>query len=399
MMNSLPTSNTDERHRLFSGDFVLLVLSSMLFFSSMYVYLNYLPEFVISLNGTQADVGLVTGAFVTSSLAVRPFVGTMIDRLGRKPVLLLGNLLFVIVPLLYSLPNHVFGLLLVRLLHGIGFSLFTTAGLTIVTDIASSGRRGEATSFFMSAQIVAIAIAPGLGSLLASERGLPSLIPIAAALGVASLAAAVALNRSHTSDSNTKVQWKLSQLIRIPGIAASGVASATVGLGYATIITFLPVVTSSGVMRNASLFYFVYAVVSLIVRTPAGRLSDRLGRRKVILPTIGLSSMALLLIFFAKGPLWMAIAALLYGVGFGSAYPVVGALAADYSPDTVRGSVMGFYAGSFDVGLLVGSVVGGAVGEYWDAQTIFAAVSSLTLLGLAVFYFMSSDSHIRRKVS
>jgi MFS family permease len=399
MMNSLPTSDTGERHRLFSGNFVLLVLSSMLFFSSMYVYLNYLPEFVISLNGTQADVGLVTGAFVTSSLAVRPFVGTMIDRLGRKPVLLLGNLFFVIVPLLYALPNRVFGLLLVRLVHGIGLSLFTTAGLTIVTDIASSERRGEATSFFMSAQIVAIAIAPGLGSLLASDRGLPSLIPVATALGVISLFAAVTVRRSYTLSSTTNVQRKLSQLIRIPGIAASGVASATVGLGYATIITFLPVVASNGIMRSASLFYFVYAVVSLIVRTPAGRLSDRLGRREVILPTVGLSSMALMLIFFAKGPLWLAIAALLYGVGFGSAYPVVGALAADCSPATMRGSVMGFYAGSFDVGLLVGSVVGGAVGEYWDAQTIFATVSLLTLLGLAAFYFMSNDLHMRRKIS
>lgn len=375
----------------FTKDFLLLVSSSILFFSSMYLILNDLPSYVLSLGGTEADIGLATAAFVISGLSIRPFVGWMIDHWGRKPVLLLGNLIFAVAPLLYVLPGNVFALIVIRMIHGFGLSLFTTAGLTIVTDIVSNARWGEATGFFLSAQLVAISIAPGIGSVLAGGLGLRRVVLYSAVIGLASLILA-SLVKSYYSISH-EIDSPLAYFQKIAnnsGVKSAVVAASTVGLGYSTIITFLPHLVSNNGWNGASLFYFIYAAIAILVRAPAGKISDRIGRYNLIFPTVALTVVALAIISLTQSTIWIVIAAILYGLGFGSAYPIIGALAADFSPNETRGTVMGLYGGGFDIGLLIGTLLGGFVGTAIGIPAIFAIVAVTVAIGLIFFGLMKS---------
>lgn len=370
---------------LLSLNFVSLVISSIFFYSSMYIVLNYLPDFVLSYGGSQADIGLATGALVFSSLLVRLFAGWIIDKWGRKWVIISGCTIFTFAPLLYGFVNSVNGLIAARMMLGIGLSLFTTAGLTVVTDITEKSRWGEATGFFLSAQLVAISLAPGLGSLIAGSKNMLALIPYAASFGLFSLILSVSIK---TARIHVKHQSHIKELNK-HRIVATSTASMAVGLGYATVITFLPIIAKQNGMNSASLFYLIYALIALIVRAPAGRLSDRIGRRLLIFPTVILSSVALLLVSKANTPLEMIIAAVLYGVGFGSAYPIIGAMAVDHTSNDARGIAVGFYQGGFDSGLLLGSVVGGKIGQQFGVSAIFMSVAVFILAGLLLFYFLS----------
>ncbi len=369
----------DSRPVLFTKDLLLLVISSTLFFGSLYLLLNDLPSFVVSLGGGDADIGLATGAFALTGMLTRPLVGWLLDHIGRKPVLVAGNVVFAISPLLYALPRTVPGLIAVRLFHGVGIALFTTAGLTMVTDLVVDSRRGEALGLFQSAQLAAIALAPGLGALLVGTGGLLALIPAAAVAAAASLLVA-SLVRHPRQSGTARNTPRLVHIARQPGVLAAAVGAVVVGTSYAGVTVFLPLVSPGGASR-VGLFFLLYAVVSLIVRTPTGRLSDQIGRWTLLMPGVGLISAALLLIPWATSPLLMAGAALLYGLGFGSAYPLLGAMATDWVPESMRGTVLGIYSGSFDAGLMLGSVTGGAVGSLGHAL-IFLTMAGMVLAGL-----------------
>lgn len=376
--------------KVITPNFVILVFSSVLFYSSLYIILNYLPAHVLSLGGSEADIGLVTGIFVAGSLVIRPLVGWLIDHLGRKPVMVAGNLVFTVAPLLYSVPSSVAGLMMVRLFHGLGLSIFTTAGLTIVTDLVDDSRWGEATGYFLSAQLVAISLAPAIGSALAGEYGLIKLVPFASVIAFLSLMAAGSVKSPHGLSVSVIPSGYIQKISKNLGLRSAILAAIAVGLGYSTVITFLPLISKQLGLNGASLFYFIYASVALLVRAPAGRVSDKIGRKTLIIPTVALTVLALLMISTVKTPLGMGFAAVLYGLGFGSAYPVIGALAVDNSPIDTRGAAVGLYGGGFDIGLLLGSVLGGMVGVLFGGSAIFIVVAGLISLGLLLFHWSGS---------
>ncbi len=97
--------------------------------------------------------------------------------------------------------------------------------------------------------------------------------------------------------------------------------------------------------------------MSLAVRSPAGRLSDRLGRRAVIAPALALSgaSLALLGMAFSRGTFLGAAA--LYGMGFGAGQPALLAMAGDRVPPAERGRAMGTLYTAWELGILSGSIL------------------------------------------
>ena len=129
------------------------------------------------------------------------------------------------------------------------------------------------------------------------------------------------------------------------------------------------------------LFYTVYALVSLAVRSPAGRLSDRLGRRAVIAPALGhpAAGLAAVLGLAASQRAFLGAAAL-YGVGFGAAQPALLAMTADRAPPGERGRAMGTLYTAWELGISGGAMLLGLCATtlgyeatWWTAAVIAAA--------------------------
>lgn len=373
--------------KLISRDLLLLFISSFLFYSSMYLILNYLPGYVLELGGTEVDIGLVTAALVFSSLLVRPFVGWIIDHIGRKQVLIAGNIFFILAPLLYFFPNSAQGLLPARILLGIGFSLFTTSALTIVIDISDSKHRGESTGLFLSAQLLAISLAPAIGGFIAGEKNLLTLIP--SVIGIAVLSFFCSLFVKPPKEPGKIAQTTRWSFGGISLLFSPLLATISIGIGYAVVITFLPLLVMENGLSQASYFYLIYALSALIFRTAAGRISDQVGREQLIIPSLALNSLALFLLSASNSLVGIVISALIYGIGFGAAYPVLGAMVADLSPVNARGIVFGFYSGSFDLGLLIGTIFGGIVGLFFGTSSIFLLAAIFIAIGLITFSYLT----------
>jgi len=118
------------------GPLACVVTSTFLHFASLYFLLPTLPLYALSLGGTNAEVGLIIGILALTSLVARPFLGMWMDRAGRRGFLVAGAGIYVVAALGYWTIDSVTGLLLWRVVQGIGLATFSTAAASLAGDLA-----------------------------------------------------------------------------------------------------------------------------------------------------------------------------------------------------------------------------------------------------------------------
>ena len=101
-----------------------------------------------------------------AAILFRPLFGTLIDDKSRRMVLIIGCIISTVISLSYVLAFSIGILLLVRSLHGIGFSATTNASGTIVSDIVPRSRLAEGVGYFGLSNTLATAVGPALSLLL-----------------------------------------------------------------------------------------------------------------------------------------------------------------------------------------------------------------------------------------
>ena len=105
----------------------------------------------------------MTTVFLLSAIISRPLAGQWLERAGHKKVLLTALIIFAGASLLYFFPKTIIGFLVIRLLHGIGFGMATTAAGAIVADLIPISRRGEGMGYFVMSTNMAMVLGPFIG--------------------------------------------------------------------------------------------------------------------------------------------------------------------------------------------------------------------------------------------
>ena len=134
--------------QLWTKNFIIITLLNFLIFFSFQMLQPTLPIYVKELGGTDSVVGLVTGIFTVSALIARPFAGKTLDKIGRKPVFIIGLAIFAASVLAYSWLPIIGLILFFRLIHGFGWGISNTAVNTIASDNIPKARFGEGMGYF-----------------------------------------------------------------------------------------------------------------------------------------------------------------------------------------------------------------------------------------------------------
>lgn len=368
--------------------FWLAALAGSLSFLSLTLILVPLPLYVQEIGGDPAQIGLVVGIAALSSLLSRPYVGRMVDLRGKKPVLLVGIIIFIITPLLYGLANSIPLLLLVRFIQGFAISTVTTAMTPLLADMVSPGRRGAALGLAAGFIPVAVIIGPPIGSGIQATLGFFPLF-IAASLGSV-LALLLVLPvaeppRSEDDPPETKRE-SFSEVLRWRGVWVPSLLSFVRALAWGAIVSFLPLFALASGIDNPGLFFTGYGVAFMLGTPVVGRLSDRWGRVAVIVPLMGVLAAGLFFLSNFADLAGFLLAAALVGVGMGGTSGTMDALVVDSVPPRARGSSIGVVYGSFDLGVLLGSALGGFSVQALGYGGTYAFLAFTTLLVTAAFW-------------
>ena len=371
------------RRSLYTKPFVLAAVANFLFFSNLNAY-TLLPLYIQQLGGREGQIGMIMAMYSVAAILCQLGIGPLVDRLGRKPFIVLGAALVTAVSTAFLFSAQLdWYFYLLRFLQGLAFAGFTTSNLTLLADLAPASRRAEAVGVFGVSGLVTIALAPAIGEVVLRASGFRALFAGTLLLGVGTLAVCLATEvpRPMAVESPRPLGAGFWQ-----GFAPVMLSSFQFGLANSVVFVFLPPFGRHAGLPRVAPFYIVYTVMAVAVRFFGGRLADQLERRQVILPSlVGLS--AGILLFSTLQSTWMLVLiAFINGTAHGFVFPATSAMAFDRAPRGARGRALAM----FNTAALAGATTG-AVGFGWLAELVgyragFAVLGLALAVGSGVFW-------------
>lgn len=367
--------------------FILALIANVLFWLSLQALYPTLPLYVASFGGTPAENGLATLSAAVGAVLARPFIGMWADRAGRKPILLIGGILAAITPILYGAFPIIPGVIAARALSGVGIAAFTTGFQALLADLAPPERRGEVFGWGGNSMALASLVGPLAGAWITTQHGFPTVFAVTALAGAACTLTALLIRqpaREATPAISSPPVQGLRETLALRNVRTGAVAVSPLGIAFGAMVTFWPLVAQENRLGTVGAFYTVYALGMLTVQILAGRLSDRIGRARVMLPGMLLAGMAFAAIPAARSDAASLLVAFACGAGLGIARTAIDALVLDGVPDKLRGTAVAVEFTTNDVWIGVGSVLAGALGGVAGFGVAFAAAGAMCVATAAV---------------
>ncbi|MHB0968640.1 MAG: MFS transporter [Thermoanaerobaculia bacterium] len=376
-------STVTEGSRLFTRSFVRLWIFAFVAFLSAFQLFPTIPFRIIELGGTKAQAGWFLATYTYASAFAAPVMGALADRLGRKRIVTTACFLFIAFSLLYGVITWLPLLLLLALVHGAVWSAILSSNAALISEYVPESRRTEGMAYYGMASTAAVSIAPGIG-LLVYKSGWMALCIGMAALSVVMLF----LVRGIYDTSERVAHDRLSNLVawRVVVVAMS---LFLVAFGYGGVTSFVALLSHERGIDPHSLFFTVFAISILVMRILTARLGDRFGHRVLLYPSLLIIPPALLLLGFADGRASITVSAILFGLGFGGAYPAFITFVLGRTDPRRRGSTFGSVIWAFDTGIGTGSLVTGMVVEAAGYGVAFAIGAAVAVAALPVFVMTS----------
>lgn len=368
---------------IWTRNFLLVSFANFGNFASFYLLLATLPLYIVSVGGTEAEAGAIMGVFALSALVMRPVIGSLVDRTGRKPLLVLSLAGMAVSSLLYLPATAIWALFLVRVLHGTAFAATSTSASTYMSELLPPRRRAEGVGFYGMFTNLALAIGPWLSLLLAQAAGFPPVFLVSASVATAGVVCALLLAPQHVArPAGPPRAWWRS--LYSTAAARPALVLLCFGVAYAAQVSFLPLY-AVGQGIDPGPYFTVYAIALIASRGIAGRVADRFGRSIAIVPGLLLASVAMALIALASNPVGLIVAGLVYALAFALVTPALNAIVVDTTRPAERGSALATFSSAMDIGIALGSFLWGWVVALAGFNLLYVLAALAPLAGLLAY--------------
>ena len=359
-------------------------------------------------------------AFGLAKAATNYFAGTLSDRYGRKPVLVAGWLIALPVPLLLIFGPSWGWIVAANVVLGISQGLTWSTTVVMKMDLVGPARRGLAMGLNEAAGYLGLAGTALVTGYIAASYGLR---PGPFLLGAAYIALGLGLSVLTVRETHHHARAEAANHVSVHAHAVSTLSNREVF----TLTSFrdrsLSSVSQAGMVNNLNdglawgLFPLLFAAAGLTIERigilaavyPAvwgagqlvtGALSDRIGRKWLIVSGMIVQAVALAMVAFGHGfGVWLA-AAILLGAGTAMVYPTLLAAIGDVAHPEWRARSVGVYRLWRDGGFAVGALLSGLIADAFGIPVAVAVVAALTAAsGIIVAVRMRGTDHIERTLN
>jgi MFS family permease len=168
-------------------------------------------------------------------------------------------------------------------------------------------------------------------------------------------------------------------------VVAVAIALFLCSFGYGGITSFVAVMSDRNGIRPRSLFFTAFALTVLVTRLFSGRLADRIGHRRFLLPCLALVSVGLGATALAETRAQLAVGAAVFGLGFGNQYPAFVAHVLKFVDPGRRGAAFGGILAAFDTGIGTGSIAAGWMAQHLGFRAAFGVGAALSVFSIPYF--------------
>jgi predicted MFS family arabinose efflux permease len=387
-----------KNQRIFNKSFLFLFISNFLVFIGFEMMLPILPAYLLSMNASSIQVGLVTSLFTIGAVLIRPFVGYYLMDSQRKSLAICASAALMVITILYPFLNIIWLLLLLRLFHGAAWGVSTTANSTMVVDFIPKTRLGEGIGYFSISTTVGAIVAPSIGILIYDSFSFDILIWSSAVL---SLLAVLALQfvYSPTIVKREKKPFRFLDMIFEKDVWFQALLTVITTLGFGAIITFLVLFGKQREVDHIFLFFLINATVSTLLRPFTGKWYDKKGPWSIIIMAAVLGFFSLVILSYTTNESQLIVAAILFGAGYGTVMPCLQTWTVQKVSEEKRGAANATFFSSFDVGVGVSAFVLGILAESISLGMIYRIVSLCFIVVAVLVYKDYINEKIRHNKS
>lgn len=347
-----------------------------------------LPLLVKHVGGSELTIGFVLGGGAAASVAARPFVGQLLDRHGRRRVLVVCGALNAVSWLPFILVDRVGPLLFAAaLFHAVVWGALFASYFTYAADLVPESRRAEGLAVFGVAGMAGNGIGPNVAEQVIEQAGYTAYCLVAAAFAVLSMALTLAVRSDVPAvapDGTRPSRRSMLDVAREPGLARVCTASFLLGIAINAAFFFVAPFTRALGLSRSGTFFGSYSLATVGVRVLGRRTLDMLGAHAVSVPcfvfyAIGLAGLALL-----PAPGVLVGSGVFCGLAHGALFPVLGALTIARSSVDSRGTAISLQTAALDFGGVIGTPLCGALAELAGYRTMFVTMAVAALCGVVV---------------
>jgi len=342
-----------------------LALTTFLLWVGASSILPLLPEFLRRRGASDALVGVVMASYFVAALACLYPAGRVADRLGRRPVLVAGLLLYAAGSFGFLLPVGPAVDIAFRSLQGAGAGAAEVAALAMIAGTVELARRGRAFASIYGAQLSAMAIGPLAGSLI----GLSSMRVVFFSAGAVAMVACLPaltggmvaradVTFTATGRSSRRGLPKMNRSL-VGSLCTAGAIGLTIGV-YESCWTLL-LESHHAHDWQIGLSWTLFAVPFVAMARPGGWLADHLDRRWLVLGALGWSVFFCSVYPFVGNLTTLLVLGGVEALGLAVALPSAQSLLTQGSPEGELGRVQGLFSTSETAAIALSAGVGGAL--------------------------------------
>lgn len=367
----------------------------------MFMVLPVLTTYGMALQGaSEALIGLAIGIYGLAQAVFQVPFGLLSDRIGRKPLIVGGLVIFVIGSVIAALSDSIWGIILGRALQGSG--AIAAAVMALLSDLTREQNRTKAMAFIGVSFGITFAIAMVAGPVITHKLGLHALfwmIALLATLAIALTIWVVPNSRDHVLNRESgMVKGCFRQVLANPKLL-----KLNFGIMCLHILLMSTFVALPGQLEAAGLapadhwkVYLATMLISFVSVVPFIIYAEVKRRMKrVFMLCVALLLIAEIVLWGSGTWFWeLVLGVQIFFIAFNLMEALLPSLISKESPAGYKGTAMGIYSTSQFLGVAIGGALGGWVDGMFDSQTVFLAGALLATIWLLVATTMTEPPYV-----
>lgn len=393
------------QNRIWTKDFILLIISLLLISCANYFFASSMAVYALTVNAA-AYAGILTAAFYFGSVGMRLVNGMMVQKYGARRLMLISAAVCAAACFAHSSVAAISVLIVLRVLHGMGYSIFSTASNTAASYIVPRSRLGEGMGYFTFGNVLALALGPSIALTVVAGntvREFHELFYIAAAISAVALFMSMFVAKDKTTDRQadtisdaTAAELPKTFLGFEKGVILPSLICFLMTFAYSPMFVYL---AEYGLVRhfgNMGAAFSLYAVGLFSARLFTGRLSDRHGPDCVMIPAYFCGMAALCAAAFCTARWHLLATMLILGLCIGTYNPQINVFCITRCSKEHRGTATAAFNGAGDLGLALGSAVNGLLITSFGFRFTFLSGGVICFATL-IIYILSLSSFAGKK--
>ncbi len=404
--------------RLWNRNYIKVMTANFSLFFAFYLLTPLLPLYLHETFGATKDViGMVLSGYTITALLFRPFSGYFVDSFSRKKVLMVCFAAFAIFFAGYLAAGTLLLFTIVRTLHGGPFGALTVANSTVAIDVLPSSRRNEGIGYYGLSNNLAMAIAPTFAIYTyAQTHNFELLFWLALAIATFGwiVDATVELKPRNAQLLKPNSKLSLDRFFLARGWLL-GLNMVFFGFCFGVMSNYLAIYGKQVLgMTGGTGTWFMLCSIGLMLSRIQGGKALRQGRLThnasegmvislvgytlfILLPTLGGSQF-----FTLHSSLFTYIgyysSAILIGLGNGHMWPAFQNMMISMAHHNERGTANSTILISWDVGMGLGILAGGAIAEHFGYSTAFWTVAVANAIGVILYFLKTEQFFLSKRI-